>query len=172
MACPYVRKAASEAKKKETRTAMANLKFLQWNGGKGREAEDAMRAWADDNDIQVVLVQEPFGGMSTWPNWKWYKANGKAKTTTWVRSNIKATLNESLSTNNLTWMAIWNNGQEFSIVNVYDEPPGAMQPSRWRNVIGALQLKQPHSLVVAGDLNAKHGMGVACRRRSRKRNYG
>lgn len=56
----------------------------------------------------------------------------------------------------MTWVAIWNNGQEISTVNVYDEPLGAAQPSCWRGIIDALQLKLPLCLFVAGELNAKH----------------
>lgn len=139
---------------------MAKLSVLQWNAGRGIEAEAAMRAWTDSKDIEVVLVQEPCARTTAWAGWKWFRSDLRSKTVTWVKESIAPRLDESLSDKNTTWVVIPDKDGDINTVNIYDEPPGSGRPCRWSSVLPKVQNKRAKVMVIAGDLNAKNKMWI------------
>lgn len=115
-----------------------------------------MRVWVESNDIQIVMIQEPYAKTVAWQGWKWHRTDFRSKTVTWVKSDIAATLDESRSTGNITWITIPSDKGTINIVNVYDEPAGAGKASKWNAVFHDLQSTKPKILLLAGDLNAKN----------------
>lgn len=137
---------------------MAKLSVLQWNAGRGIEAEAAMRAWADGKNIEVVLVQEPCARTTAWAGWKWFRSDLRSKTVTWVKESIAARLDESLSDKNTAWVVIPDKDGDINMVNIYDEPPGSGRPCRWSSAFSKVQNKRAKVMIIAGDLNAKNKM--------------
>ena len=132
---------------------MPDCKVLQFNAGRGREAVEAMKKWVEEMDVWVVLVQEPYQGVSEWKGFERFEKEKGSKAQVWMKEGLNVRLVESMSNRNAAAVRVEMRRKGVLFVSVYDEP-GMEESDRmekfWQKI------RRRREVVIGGDFNAKN----------------
>ncbi|XP_056643900.1 uncharacterized protein LOC130449876 [Diorhabda sublineata] len=130
------------------------IKFLQHNSGKGKRATDQLLQTCNEQDIDIILIQEPFHDIKPPPNYIITRHNKHSKTCTITKAVYKPITITSMTDENTTTIQIQLQDTTIHIINIYDEPGGNRNKRLDRHRRKIEEIKNP--FILAGDFNAKN----------------
>jgi len=114
-----------------------------------------MQVWAEEQDIDIVVIQEPCKKMMGWNGYVWHGAGSSAKTATWAKRHMGTRTYEPCTDANICVIIVPTSEGEVAIVNIYDEPGVPAAAARWKKIAQVVDQINVAKVVVAGDMNAK-----------------
>lgn len=135
---------------------MAAKKLLQINMGRGEAAANLCNIKIEQEQIDMILIQEPYYRYRPPRGYREYKNSPEAKAIIVARDSIKAQMLTNETTNNVVVIEIENwADNRLNVINIYDEPDEGRVDGRFKEQEDKLSIKNS-PIILCGDFNAKN----------------
>jgi hypothetical protein len=102
------------------------IKVFQVNLGRGREATELLQRMADEEKVDVVLIQESYCYMPTWAGWSKYGGGCSDKIATMVRTRRRSIELDQFAGPSTKTVIIEGERGDIAFTNVYVPPKGSL----------------------------------------------
>jgi hypothetical protein len=131
------------------------IKVFQANLGRGREATELLQRMAEEEKVDVVLIQESYCYMPAWAGWSKYGGGRSDKIATMVRTGRRSIELDQFAGPTTRTVIVEGERGDIALTNVYVPPKGSLGGTLAK-LDALLASRRGRPTIIGGDLNAKH----------------